>query len=75
MILREQGISLAGQPYSKKLKDGETVRVMTGAVIPDNSDAVIMKEMTNLKSNMISVAKFYAKKSEYKKYWRRYKKG
>ena len=51
--LVEQGISLAGQPYIKKLKNQGTVRVMTGAVIPDNSDAVIMKEMTDLKDNMI----------------------
>ena len=60
-VLREQGISLAGQPYSKKLKDGETVRVMTGAVIPDNSDAVIMKEMTDQKNNMISFPSFIQK--------------
>ena len=60
-ILKEQGISLAGQPYNKKLKNGETIRVMTGAVIPDNSDAVIMKEMTNLKSNMISFPNFMQK--------------
>ena len=60
-VLREQGISLAGQPYSKKLKDGETVRVMTGAVIPDNSDAVIMKEMTDKKNSMISFPNFMQK--------------
>ena len=47
--------------YSKKLKDGETVRVMTGAVIPDNSDAVIMKEMTDQKNNMISFPSFMQK--------------
>ena len=60
-VLKEQGISLAGQPYNKKLKNGETIRVMTGAVIPDNCDAVIMKEMTNLKSNMISFPNFMQK--------------
>ena len=60
-VLKEQGISLAGQPYNKKLKNRETIRVMTGAVIPDNCDAVIMKEMTNLKSNMISFPNFMQK--------------
>tara|TARA_B100001094_G_scaffold330063_1_gene394354 strand:+ start:5793 stop:7055 length:1263 start_codon:yes stop_codon:yes gene_type:complete len=59
--LVEQGISLAGQPYIKKLKNQGTVRVMTGAVIPDNSDAVIMKEMTDLKDNMISFPKLMQK--------------
>ena len=41
-ILKEQGVSLAGKPYSKKLVKNETVKVMTGALIPDNADAVII---------------------------------
>ena len=53
-VLNEQGISLAGQPYYKKLKNKETVKVMTGAVIPDNADAIIMKEMVDKKGNIIS---------------------
>ena len=52
--LKEQGISLAGKAYDKELKNKEAVRVMTGAVIPDNADAVIMKEMTREKDGMIS---------------------
>ncbi len=44
--LNEIAISLAGKPYNKKLKNKETVKVMTGSLIPDNADAVIMKEMT-----------------------------
>ncbi|MBT6755416.1 MAG: molybdopterin molybdotransferase MoeA, partial [Gammaproteobacteria bacterium] len=52
--LKEQAISLAGKAYDKKLKNKEAVRVMTGAVIPDNADAVIMKEMTREKDGMIS---------------------
>ena len=52
-ILIQKGISLAGKPYNKKLKDNETVKVMTGSVIPDNSDAVIMKEMVNIKDKKI----------------------
>ena len=59
--LKEQGVSLAGQPYDKKLKDKETVRVMTGAVIPDNANAVIMKEMVDIEDNMISFPNFIQK--------------
>ncbi len=59
--LKEQGISLAGQAYDKKLKNKETIRVMTGAVIPDNADAVIMKEMIDEKDGMISFPDFIQK--------------
>ena len=34
MSLKEVGVSYAGKPYHNNLKKGETVRVMTGAVIP-----------------------------------------
>ena len=59
--LMEQGISLAGQAYDRKLKDKETVRVMTGAVIPNNADAVIMKEMTDIEGDIISFPNFIQK--------------
>ena len=60
-ILKEQGISLAGKSYDKELKDSEVIRVMTGAVIPNNADAVIMKEMVDIKGNMISFPSFIQK--------------
>ena len=60
-ILKEQGISLAGKSYYKELKDSEVIRVMTGAVIPNNADAVIMKEMVDIKGNMVSFPSFIQK--------------
>lgn len=51
--LTEIATSLAGKPYNKNLKKNETVRVMTGALVPDNSDAVIMKEMTQTNDQLI----------------------
>ena len=48
MSLKEVGISYAGKPYHNNLKKGETVKVMTGAVIPNNSNAVVMKEMIKI---------------------------
>jgi molybdopterin molybdotransferase len=59
--LKEQGISLAGQAYDKKLKDKETIRVMTGAVIPNNADAVIMKEMVDIEGDIILFPNFIQK--------------
>ena len=55
--LEERAISLAGRPYRKKLKIGETIRVMTGSVVPDNADAVIMKEMVDIKEKTITFNK------------------
>ena len=45
--LSEIGVSLAGRPFESCLKAGQTVKVMTGALIPKNADAVIMKEMVS----------------------------
>ena len=51
--LKEVGVSYAGKPYLKKLNKDETVKVMTGAVIPKNANAVIMKEMTRTLNELI----------------------
>ena len=51
--LKEVGVSYAGKPYLKKLNKDETVKVMTGAVIPKNANAVIMKEMTRTLNGLI----------------------
>ena len=59
--LKEQGISLAGKAYDKRLKNKETIRVMTGAVIPNNADAVIMKEMVDVKDDVVSFPNFIQK--------------
>ncbi|GGO69539.1 molybdopterin molybdotransferase MoeA [Bowmanella pacifica] len=38
------GSSFAGAPFKGKLRAGETLRIMTGAVIPSGADAVVMQE-------------------------------
>jgi molybdopterin molybdotransferase len=40
------GTALAGKPYDAHLGMGECVRIMTGAVIPQGADAVVMQELT-----------------------------
>ncbi len=52
--MTESGVSYAGKPYLQKLAKKQTIRVMTGALIPDNADAVIMKEMVSVKGNVVN---------------------
>ncbi|VAW73555.1 Molybdopterin molybdenumtransferase, partial [hydrothermal vent metagenome] len=42
--LKITGKSFAGVPFEGKLNAGETVRIMTGAVVPQGADTVIMQE-------------------------------
>jgi molybdopterin molybdotransferase len=42
--LRLIGKSFAGEPFDGALEAGQTVRIMTGAVVPDGADAVMMQE-------------------------------
>lgn len=43
-ILRIAGDSFAGHPFSGSLQAGECVRIMTGAVVPDAADTIVMQE-------------------------------
>jgi molybdopterin molybdotransferase len=50
------GTSAAGHPYQEALKPGETIRIMTGAVIPAGAAAVIMQERVTRQPGHISIA-------------------
>lgn len=41
------GVSLAGRPFPGKVQPGQAVRIMTGAPIPEGTDAVIPVEATS----------------------------
>lgn len=43
-----QGKSFAGIPFEGELKQGECIRIMTGAEIPKGANAVIMQEQTQV---------------------------
>ena len=52
------GHSLAGHPFDGKVNAGETVRIMTGAKIPDGVNTVIMQELTEkVNDNRIKLTK------------------
>jgi molybdopterin molybdotransferase len=46
-ILRTIGTTLAGKPYAGRVSDKQCVRIMTGAVLPQGTDTVIMQEHAN----------------------------
>jgi molybdopterin molybdotransferase len=53
--LREAGVALAGRPFAGKLGAGECVRVMTGAVMPQGSDTVVIQEIVTKEGGRIIV--------------------
>ncbi len=44
-ILREVGTALAGKPYAGKVGLRQCVRIMTGAVMPEGMDTVVIQEV------------------------------
>ena len=45
--LRVVGASFAGKPFTGTVGPGEAVRIMTGAVVPDGADTVVLQEQVN----------------------------
>jgi len=53
--LTEVGKALAGQPYPGRVAAGECVRVMTGAVMPQGTDTVVVQEVCRVEGNRIAI--------------------
>lgn len=53
--LRVVGKSFAGRPFNGSVKPGECVRIMTGAVVPDGTDTVIMQEHAQAEGDFIQI--------------------
>ena len=53
--LREIGTALAGKPFGGKVGAGECVRIMTGAVMPQGTDTVVIQEIVKKESDRIIV--------------------
>jgi molybdopterin molybdotransferase len=45
----------AGDPYHPVLNPGESVRIFTGAPVPDSADAVIMQERTQVADDKLTI--------------------
>ena len=53
--LKQIGIAYAGQPFKGEVKQGECVRIMTGAMMPPECDTVIMQEHVAVDGDIIIV--------------------
>ena len=49
------GTALAGKPYLDKIKFGECVQIMTGALLPDGANTVVIQEQVEAKQSTIRI--------------------
>ena len=50
------GTAWAGRPFEGSIKQGQCVRIMTGSVMPEHSDTVVMQEQVEKIDDMIYLA-------------------
>lgn len=53
--LRIAGVSAAGHPWAGRIQPGECVRILTGAVVPESADTVIMQEQVEVQPEHITL--------------------
>lgn len=53
--LQVAGTAFAGTPYSGTVEKGQAVRIMTGAVVPEGTDTVIMQEQAERDADTITL--------------------
>lgn len=49
------GTSFAGRPWTGQIHENECVRIMTGAVMPDGTDTVIMQEQVEVQDGLVRI--------------------
>jgi len=54
--LTEIGVSFAGRPFAGKVAAGQCVRIMTGGVVPEGADTVVMQERAKASGKSITFA-------------------
>ncbi|HUU71421.1 MAG TPA: gephyrin-like molybdotransferase Glp [Burkholderiales bacterium] len=53
--LKVVGTAFAGKPFEGQVSTGQSVRIMTGAVVPDGCDTVIMQERATANGDSVAV--------------------
>lgn len=53
--LRLIGDSFAGRPYNGTVGVGECVRIMTGGVVPEGANAIVMQERTQVTGDIVNI--------------------
>ncbi len=56
VTLTEIGASFAGKPFAGRVEAGECVRIMTGGVVPEGADTVVMQERARTNGKSITFA-------------------
>lgn len=54
ITLKLIGSAFAGRPFKNAVNAGECVRIMTGAMMPEHCDTVIMQEQAEIKDDLIT---------------------
>jgi len=55
-VLEEVGASFAGRPFAGRVGPGQCVRIMTGGVVPEGADTVVMQERARAEGGRIAIA-------------------
>ncbi|HET7199799.1 MAG TPA: molybdopterin molybdotransferase MoeA, partial [Burkholderiales bacterium] len=55
VTLTEIGTAFAGKEFAGEVRRGQCVRVMTGAVMPKNTDTVVIQEAVTVQGDRISI--------------------
>ncbi len=53
--LRVAGLSAAGHPWDGKIGPGECIRILTGAVVPESADTVIVQEQVRAEAGFVTL--------------------
>jgi molybdopterin molybdotransferase len=53
--LKQVGIAYAGQLFEGTVNTGECIRIMTGAVVPNECDTIVMQEQVAVTDNIITI--------------------
>lgn len=53
--LQVAGVSWAGKPWPERVSAGNSVRIMTGALLPEGTDTVVMQEHTRVEGDSIII--------------------
>ena len=54
--LAEIGVAFAGKPFAGKVGAGQCVRIMTGGVVPEGADTVVMQERAKADGKSVTFA-------------------
>ena len=55
VTLTEIGTAYAGREFTSEVGSGECVRIMTGAVLPKNTDTVVIQEAVNVDGKRVTI--------------------